>query len=122
MAKPAKNEAIYRSPTHGVEDEFQRVSTSSGMSDHEDQEFADSPPMMWGKDKEENAFIGFLGELSSIEFDLPMSYPSEINADFSGVNEAPEVVRHCLSMFFTHINFQQYDPPATLILMEDASF
>jgi hypothetical protein len=26
----------------------------------------------------------------------------------SGVDEAPEVVRHCLSMFFTHINFQQY--------------
>jgi hypothetical protein len=81
MAKPAKNEGIYRSPTHGVEDEFQRVSTSSGMSDHEDHEFVDSPPMTWGKDKEENAFIGFLGELSSIEFDLPMSYPSEPKAD-----------------------------------------
>jgi hypothetical protein len=81
MAKPAKNEGIYRSPTHGVEDEFQRVSTSSGMSDHEDHEFVDSPPMPWGKDKEENAFIGFLGELSSIEFDLPMSYPFEIKAD-----------------------------------------
>ena len=77
MAKPAKNEGIYRSPTHGLEDEFQRVSTSSGMSDHEDHE----SPMTWGKDKEENAFIGFLGELSSIEFDLPMSYPSEIKAD-----------------------------------------
>jgi hypothetical protein len=81
MAKPPKNEGIYRSPTHGVEDEFQRVSTSSGMSDHEDHEFVDSPPMTWGKDKEENAFIGFLGELSSIEFDLPMSYPSEIKVD-----------------------------------------
>jgi len=84
MAKPAKNEGMYRSPTHGLEDEFQRVSTSSGMSDHEDHEdheFADSPPMTWGKDKEENAFIGFLGELSSIEFDLPMSYLSEMKAD-----------------------------------------
>jgi len=75
MPKPAKNEPRYRSPTHGLEDEFQRVSTSSGMSDHED---ADSPPLTLGKDKEENAFIGFLGELSTIEFDLPMSYPPGI--------------------------------------------
>ena len=60
-----------------MEDEFQRVSTSSGMSDHEDHEYVDSPPMTWGKDKEENAFIGFLGELSIIDFDLPMSFPSE---------------------------------------------
>src|SRR5271170_5014872 len=77
MTKPAKSEGHYLSPAHGLEDEFQRVSTSSGMSDHEDHEYADSPPMTWGKDKEENAFIGFLGELSTIDFDLPMSYPSK---------------------------------------------
>ena len=118
MVKLSKNEPHYRSPTHGVEDDFQRVSTSSGISDHED---ADSPPMAWAKDKEENAFIGFLGELSTIEFDLPMSVRSGVTiADFSGVNEAPEIVRHCLSMFFTHVNFQQYDLE-TFLLIPDAN-
>jgi hypothetical protein len=86
---------------------------STSYSDHENEEFPDSPPMnnLWGKEKEESAFILFLEQLNSIEFDLPMSF-SKIFSGFTnfrrGVAESPEVVRHCLILFFTHINAQQY--------------
>jgi hypothetical protein len=43
---------------------------SGTMSDHD--EYADSPPNAWRSDKEESAFIGFLGQLNTIEFDLPL--------------------------------------------------
>ena len=91
------------------------------MSDPEDHDYGDSLPVTLGTDKEVNAFIGFLGEFSTIEFDLPMSYFFVECADVSGVNEAPEVVRHCLSLFFTHINFQQYHPLENVINV-DVSF
>ena len=118
--KPAKNETPYQYPTHAnVDDELQLVSTSSGISDHEDHEFPDSSARTCEKEvKDENAFIGFLGELSSVEFDLPMCCALEDWADSSGITEDPEVVRHCLCMFFTHINFQQYHfTPLESVLM-----
>lgn len=97
-----------------MEDE-QRVSMSTPYSDHENEEFPDSPPManFWEKEKEESEFILFLEQLNSFEFDLPMSF-SKIFSGFTnfrrGVNESPEVVRHCLILFFTHINTQQFSP------------
>ena len=48
----------------------EQVSVSSNMSDQED--FGDSPPATWGKEKTESGFILFLEQLNSIEFDLPM--------------------------------------------------
>jgi hypothetical protein len=49
---------------------------STSFSDHENEDYADSPPManFWGKEKEESTFILFLEQLNSIEFDLPMSF------------------------------------------------
>jgi hypothetical protein len=47
----------------------ERVSVSSTLSDHDE---IDSPPIAWGKDKEETDFILFLEQLNSMEFDLPM--------------------------------------------------
>lgn len=117
------------SPPTVMEDETgrrDRVSMSTSYSDHENEEFPDSPPMtnFWGKEKEESAFILFLEQLDSIEFDLPMSF-SKIFPGFTnfcrGVNESPEVVRHCLKLFFTHINTQQY-PPISFCLTVDANF
>lgn len=70
----------------------------------------DSPLMPWTKHKEESAFIIFLEQLNSIEFDLPMLSPLRSYMGmliYSGVNEPPEVVRHCLILFFTHVNTQQ---------------
>jgi hypothetical protein len=67
----------YRSPTQGIDEDSNltdRVSGSSTMSDHE--EWADSSQTSWGKDKDESAFIAFLGQLSTVEFELPMSCPS----------------------------------------------
>jgi hypothetical protein len=43
---------------------------SGTMSDHDD--YADSPPNIWRSDKDESAFIRFLGHLNTIEFDLPL--------------------------------------------------
>jgi len=71
----------------------------------------DSPLQPWTQDKEESAFIIFLEQLNSIEFDLPMLSLLRSHMGMlihSGVNEPPEVVRHCLVLFFTHINTQQY--------------
>jgi hypothetical protein len=44
------------------------------MSSTDHDELEDSPPATWGKDKEEDAFIGFLGELDSVELNLPLSH------------------------------------------------
>lgn len=55
---------------------------SSTVSDHEDYE--DSPSMTWEKDRDESSFIRFLGQLSSIQFDLPLSYPIEFIANSEG--------------------------------------
>ena len=82
---------------------------SGTMSDHDD--YADSPPNAWRSDRDESAFIGFLGQLNTIDFDLPLYGPCLARSCLtmiSGVVEAPEVVRHCLTLFFTHINLQQY--------------
>jgi hypothetical protein len=43
---------------------------SATMSDHDDH--ADSPPNAWRNDNDESAFIGFLGQFNTIEFDLPL--------------------------------------------------
>jgi len=45
---------------------------SATISDHDDDDYAHSPPPTWRSDKDENAFIGFLGQLGTLEFDLPM--------------------------------------------------
>jgi hypothetical protein len=107
--KDVKSETRPFSP--GVPDEDlpprERVSVSSTLSDHEE---IDSPPMPWPKDTEESGFIVFLEQLNSIEFDLPMlSLLRSLMGMLisSGVDEPPEVVRHCLILFFTHINTQQ---------------
>ena len=64
----------YASPTHTMEDDiYRRDRVSMSSTDHED--FGDSPLITWIRDKDESAFIGFLGELGSVEFDLPPSYP-----------------------------------------------
>lgn len=55
------------------------MSLSSPISDHED--YDDSPPITWEKDRDESTFVGFLDRLASIEFDLPMSYSSEFIAN-----------------------------------------
>ena len=50
--------------------------SSNAVSDHDDYE--ESPYVTWEKDGDENVFVGFLGNLNKIEFDLPMSqlYPN----------------------------------------------
>jgi hypothetical protein len=89
-----------------------RLSTSG--TDHEDA--GDTPPPAWRSNNDESAFVGFLGRLSTLEFELPMYaiYPPisllSCLISASGVLETPEVVRHCLTLFFTHINLQQYCP------------
>jgi hypothetical protein len=55
---------------------------SSTVSDHED--YDDSPSMTSEKDRDESSFIRFLGQLSSIEFDRPLSYPIEFIANSEG--------------------------------------
>lgn len=36
--------------------------------------------------------------------------------DLRGVSESPEVVRHCLVLFFTHINSQQYSLASAMLI------
>jgi hypothetical protein len=78
---------------------------SGTMSDHDD--YADSPPNIWRSDKDESAFIRFLGHLNTIEFAAVGPYQAIRWLTLSGVVETTEVVRHCLTLFFTHINLQQ---------------
>src|SRR5271154_1723630 len=51
---------------------------------------------------------GSWGSLVALNLIYQCLISRKLRLILSGVNEAPEVVRHCLSMFFTHINFQQY--------------
>lgn len=95
-------------PTHTIEDDLNRRDRIS-ISSTDQEDFEDSPTITWSEDKDESAFIGFLGELGSIEFELPLFLSYLSIAYFSrGVNESSEVVRHCLTLFFTHVNSQQY--------------
>src|SRR5438876_7324779 len=83
--KTVTSPSQYTSPTHTIEDELNRrdaISMSSTVSDHE--EYGDSPPITWERDRDESPFIGFLGQLSSIEFDLQRSYPIVFIADSVG--------------------------------------
>lgn len=97
----------YASPTHTIEDDINRRDMVS-MSSTDREDYGDSPPITWGRDRDENVFIGFLEELGSVDFDLPLSYPTWIFGwCWRGVDEAPEVVQHCLTLFFTHVNSQQ---------------
>ena len=87
--KTVESPSHYTSPTHTIEDEVnlrERVSMSSPLSDHEN--YGDSPSITWERDRDESTFIAFLGQLSSIEFDLPLSYPVEFI-----VNSAGELTR-----------------------------
>ena len=83
--KTIQSPSQYTSPTHTIEDELNlrdRVSMSSTVSDHED--YGDSPPITWERDRDESTFIGFLGQLSSLEFDLPLSSRIEFIANSVG--------------------------------------
>lgn len=78
QSKTARSPTHDTSPSHTVEDEVNlrdRVSMSSPISDLED--YDESPPITWERDRDEGTFIWVLDQLSSIEFDLPLSYPFE---------------------------------------------
>ena len=65
-------------------------------------------PWRGGKIRRRMRLLGSWGSSVALNLIYQCLISRKLRLILSGVNEAPETVRHCLSMFFTHINFQQY--------------